>query len=389
MNTPDLSLYLHIPFCTTKCTYCAFNTYTHMEALITPFVEALIAEVELVAQYSPYPRLHTVFFGGGTPTLLNVEQFERILTAIHRCFMLTDDAEITTEANPNDLDEAYLRGLCALGINRVSIGMQSSNPNELKLFARRHDHEVVLRVMPQVRAAGVDNVNLDLIYGVPQQTLSTWRATLESTIRLAPEHVSLYALTLEEGTPLRDWVAEGRLPTPDDDLAADMYDLATELLEAAGYVQYEISNWSRPGYACRHNLQYWRNLPYVGVGPGAHGYAGGVRYATLLSPQRYIRAMRDGAGQAYVFPRTPATVDEVEVDRISEISETLIMGLRLTQEGISRAAFRERFGVDLVAYHHDIISRYQQHGLLTVDDARVRLTQQGRLLSNMILRELV
>jgi oxygen-independent coproporphyrinogen III oxidase len=244
-----LSIYVHIPFCTTKCTYCAFNTFINLEHLVEPFVDALIREIKIVAHGRglTHKGVHTIFFGGGTPTLLTPHQFERILRALHDGFDVLAGAEITTEANPNDLDYGYLAALRGLGINRLSIGMQSANPDELKLFARRHDHEVVTRIMPEVRRAGFDNVNLDLMYGTPYQTLDSWRHTLDETIRFAPEHVSLYALGLEDGTPLKDWVESGRVEAPDDDLAADMYDLATEKLAAAGYAQYEISNWSMPG----------------------------------------------------------------------------------------------------------------------------------------------
>jgi oxygen-independent coproporphyrinogen-3 oxidase len=385
------SIYLHIPFCTTKCTYCAFNTYINLEHIIAPFVDALSQEIEIVAQGhdSTQGQVHTVFFGGGTPTLLTAEQFGQILAVIRREFDVLPDAEITSEANPNDLDYAYLMGLRAVGINRLSIGMQSANPDELKLFARRHDHEVVTRIMPEVRRAGFDNVNLDLMYGTPYQTLDSWRHTLEATIGFDPEHVSLYALGLEDGTPLKEWVESGRVATPDDDLAADMYDLATTLLAEAGYAQYEISNWAKPGYECRHNLQYWRNDDYIGVGPGAHGWAGGVRYATLLGPLQYIRAMQAHDGTAYAYPRTPATVDEVQVERADEIAETLIMWLRLTREGVDRALFRQRFGIDLVDYHAEVMQRFSTRGLLEITPERVRLTAQGRLLSNMVFRELV
>lgn len=389
-NTP-VALYLHIPFCTTKCTYCAFNTYIHLEALIEPFVEALTAEIRLVAaaEQNPTQRVTSIFFGGGTPTLLTLPQFERIFEAIHSSFAVDADAEITTEANPNDLDYEYLVRLRGLGFNRISIGMQSANPTELKLFARRHDHEKVIEVMPQARRAGFDNINLDLIYGTPYQTLATWRETLDETLKLSPEHISLYALGLEEGTPLQEWVEVGRVPTPDDDLAADMYDLATQMLGQAGYAQYEISNWSKPDFECRHNLQYWRNLPYLGLGPGAHGYAGGVRYATLLAPMQYIKTMRERAHESFIYPRTPATVDEVMVSREDEIAETLIMGLRLTQRGIVRGEFVQRFGVDLTDYHRSVIDQFTARGLLHVDDERVRLTAEGRMLSNLVFRELV
>lgn len=387
MSLP-VSIYLHIPFCRTKCTYCAFNTYTNLDGLVEPFVQALVREIQMVGRSQPGQTAHTVFYGGGTPSQLTPEQISRTLDAVRANFHLTNDAEISLEANPNDLSQIYLEQLRDAGINRLSIGMQSAVETELVLFARRHDNDQVVRAVSAARAAGFDNLNLDLIYGIPHQTLAGWEYTLAQMLALRPDHISLYALGLEDGTPMQEWVARGRLPAPDDDLAADMYDLATEKLADAGYEQYEISNWCRPGRMCRHNLQYWRNLPYVGCGPGAHGYAGGVRYSTLLSPQRYVMAMQENGG-AYEFPRTPATLEAVVVDRDAEIAETLIMGLRLTQEGISRPVFLERFGVDLVDLYQEIIGKYTDHGLLRVERDRVAITQRGRLLSNMIFRDLV
>jgi oxygen-independent coproporphyrinogen III oxidase len=383
------SLYLHIPFCTTKCTYCAFNTYINLETLIPAFVDALCAEIRTVARAQPVTPLWSIFFGGGTPSLLTIPQFEQIFATIHENFAVSPDAEITIEANPNDLSYEYLVGLRSVGINRLSLGMQSAVESELKLFARRHDHTVVKTIWPEIRRAGFDNVSLDLIYGTPNQTLASWRITLDAMLALAPEHISLYALGLEDGTPLKDWVEQGRVATPDDDLAADMYELATDLLAEHGYHQYEISNWSKPGRESRHNLQYWRNWPYIGVGPGAHGFAGGVRYATILAPQRYIAAIQSNVDAAYNFPRTPATVDEIEVDSDAEIAETLIMSLRLIREGVSLTDFESRFGRSLHSIHGDTIAKYTSHGLLEESDGRLRLTRRGRLLSNMIFRELV
>lgn len=383
------SLYLHIPFCTTKCTYCAFNTYINLETLIPAFVDAICAELRIVARAQPETPLWSIFFGGGTPSLLTVAQFAQIFAAVRDNFVVSSDAEITIEANPNDLSYDYLVALRHIGINRLSLGMQSAVESELKLFARRHDHTVVKAVWPDIRRAGFDNVSLDLIYGTPYQTLESWGTTLDATIGFAPEHISLYALGLEDGTPLKDWVEQGRIATPDDDLAADMYESATDRLAAHGYRQYEISNWSKPGRESRHNLQYWRNWPYIGVGPGAHGFAGGVRYATILSPQRYITTMQSGADTSYPFPRTPATVDEVAVDLDNEIAETLIMSLRLIEEGVSLAHFESRFGRSLQSIHGDTIAKYTTHGLLEEADGRLHLTRRGRLLSNMIFRELV
>lgn len=347
-----------------------------------------MTEIRLVARHNPYATVGTVFFGGGTPSLLTPQQFERILKAVYTHFALDKNAELSLEANPNDLNHNYLSALRGLGFNRLSIGMQSAVDAELRLFHRRHDADSLFQVMADARSAGFNNVNLDLIYGAPHQSLEHWRTSVQRAIVLKPEHISLYALGLEDGTPLKSWVEAGHLPAPDDDLSADMYDLATDLLGQAGYEQYEISNWSKPGYTCRHNLQYWYNFPYAGLGPGAHGYAGGVRYANLLIPQKYIDLLRSDTGE-HPFPLTPVTVDSVVVDQRNEISETLIMGLRLTQEGIQRQLFRERFGIDLVDLHRPIIEKYTKFGLLVVDDVRVRLTQRGRLLSNMVFRELV
>jgi oxygen-independent coproporphyrinogen-3 oxidase len=383
-----LSLYLHIPFCQTKCTYCAFNTYTNLNALIEPFVEALIREVEIVAGSKSNATLGTIFFGGGTPSLLNPRQIESILKSIYRCFVVLPDAEISLEANPNDLDYSYLAELRVLGINRLSIGMQTAHGNELVLFARRHSNDMVVRAVTAARRAGFDNLNLDLIYGFPHQTLGSWESSLCQMLALRPEHTSLYALGLEAGTPMAAWVARGRLPCPDDDLTADMYELATTVLARAGYSQYEISNWSRPGYTSRHNLQYWRNLPYIGLGPGAHGFADGIRYSTLLAPQRYIKVMESESSH-HDFPCTPATEHAVMVDRAGEIAETLMMGLRLTQEGIRRRTFFQRFGVDVLELHAPLIERFVGYELLYVDDEVIRLTQRGRLLSNVVFRELI
>ncbi len=389
MSTPvPHAIYIHVPFCTTKCTYCAFNTYTNLESLVQPFTEAVARELLSVSLSQPQTPVHTVFFGGGTPSLLTAAQFDPILGAIRHNYILQPDAEISLEANPNDITRPYLEGLRAVGLNRISIGMQSAIDSELQMFARRHDNDAVVHAVTAARQAGFDNLNLDLIYGIPHQTLANWEQSLSQAIALQPEHVSLYALGLEEGTPMAAWVDRGRLPTPDDDLAADMYERATDMLGAAGYVQYEISNWAKPGYECRHNLQYWTNDPYIGVGPGAHGFAGGVRYSTLLSPQRYIKSLL-GEPEPYAFPRTAATDQAVVLDQEAEIAETLIMSLRLTERGVPRAEFAQRFGIDLVDLHRTVIEKYTAQGLLEVDPQRVRITERGRLLCNLVFRELV
>lgn len=383
-----LSLYLHIPFCRSKCTYCAFNTYTRLEHLIEPFVAALITELRSCADGAADSQVHTIFFGGGTPSLLQPWQLAEILDAIHSSFSVKGNAEISLEANPNDLNEAWLHAIRSAGINRLSLGVQSTLARELRLFARRHDSDEVARAVSDARLAGFDDLNLDLIYGIPEQSLSDWAHTLEQVLLLRPEHLSLYALSLEAGTPLREWVERGQVAAPDDDLAAEQYELASERLAEAGYEQYEISNWCLPGHTCRHNLQYWRNLAWLGLGPGAHGHAAGIRTRTLLSPQRYLQVCSSGMVPK-CYPRTMATDEYNVLTRPDKISDTLIMGLRLTEEGIHRATFRERFGEDLLDIHGPVLRGHEARGLLEIDRHRVRLSQAGRLLANVVLRDLV
>ncbi len=388
----SLSAYLHIPFCAFKCSYCAFNTYTHIEHLIPRFVEALCLEIAVVGNQRPHQCLWTIFFGGGTPSLLSPQQFEQILETLDRHFDVQPNAEVTLEANPADLrigGVVYLAALRALGINRISLGMQSANANELKLFHRRHDNDDVAGAVRSARAAGFDNLNLDLIYGAPHQTIDSWKNTLEQAVALQPEHLSLYALGIEDGTPMKAWVERGHLPAPDDDLTADMYELATDVLAEAGYIQYEISNWAKPGRECRHNLQYWRNWQYLAFGPGAHGFAGGVRYAVTRSPHWYIKAMMQPASTMLPYPRSPAVDQAVEVTREDEIAETLIMNLRLLREGMSLSEFAARFGASLMSLHGDHFRRAESLGLIEIAPDYVRLTRAGRLLSNQVFQGLV
>ena len=359
-----------------------------MEALIPEFVNAIIDEIFIIAKCAAAFSVHTVYFGGGTPSLLTPDQVKRILNTVYECFNVADQPEISFEANPNDLSKPYLTKLKAAGINRLSIGMQSARESELEMFARRHSFQEVCTAFQSAREVGFDDINLDLIYGSPNQSLQDWEHSLHRALNLEPDHVSLYALILEEQTPLANWVLDGAVPTPDDDIAADMYDLASERLDAAGYAQYEISNWAQPGYECQHNLQYWRNHPYLGFGPGAHGYAGGIRYDTVLSIREYVQAMKSSLGR-FQFPLTPTTKDWSAVSREDEIAETLMTNLRLTQEGLSRPVFANQFGVDVLDYYGERLVKFQDLGLLEITSEHVVLTQQGRLVSNLIFRELV
>lgn len=388
-DSASLSLYIHVPFCATKCSYCAFNTYVQMEDLVPAYIDALCREIAGVGAAAGRPPAHTIFFGGGTPSLLLPDQIERVLRSLDAAFAVDPDAEITLEANPNDLTLPYLKMLRAAGINRLSIGMQSAATADLRLFERRHDMAAVVDSVQAARTAGFERLNLDLIFGAPGQTLESWRTTLDTALDLNPDHFSLYALSLEAGTPLRAAVETGHTPALDDDLAADMYEFASETLETSGYQQYEISNWARPGQESRHNIQYWLNAAYLGFGPGAHGFAGGVRYSVVLSPQRYVKLLTQTGDEPWSYPLSPAAAESTQVDRSQEISETLIMGLRLIGRGIDRSAFEARFGQDLLNLHGDAIQRFVELGLLEVSATNVMLTSRGRLLSNTVLREFV
>jgi oxygen-independent coproporphyrinogen-3 oxidase len=360
-----------------------------MDAIIPEFVAAFIKELAYPALSQPQMPVHTIFLGGGTPSLLTPEQYQQIFAAIHEHYAVAPAAEISLEANPNDLSLDYLAGLRAAGFNRLSIGMQSAIEQELRLYNRRHDGAMVAAAVDMAKAAGFNNISLDLIYGTPHQTLPDWEMTLATAIGYQPQHISLYGLELKGGTPLTKDVKMGKLPQPDDDLAADMYDMATEKLAQAGFEQYEISNWCLPGFAAQHNLQYWHNLPYLGFGPGAHGYAGGCRTIVMRLPQRYIAALQDQNEKKIIFPRTPATSKITRVTREADIAETIMMGLRLTKEGIQRAVFAARFGVDMLDLHRPTIEKFVNYGLLEVTPNLIRLTQAGRLVSNAVIREMI
>lgn len=386
---PLHSLYLHIPFCRHRCAYCDFNTYAGQEASIPAYVDALCRELEFTAKNAPEKlALHTIFFGGGTPSLLSPRQFASILKTISYHFDLANP-EITIEANPGTVSLDDLRDLRSLGINRISFGVQSANPAELRMLERAHSYFDVINAVTWARKAGFENLNLDLIYGLPLQSLDDWSATVKLILGLAPEHLSLYALTLEHGTPFGRWSSRGLMPFPDPDLAADMYEWAGETLEAAGYTQYEISNWAKPERECRHNLQYWRGLPYLAAGAGAHGYANGYRYSNVLRIKTYIERLNtdngsppDGDRLSAVFPLTPATVNHHRQTLQDDMGEFMMTGLRLTREGISAETFRARFGRELADVFGNEVEDLVRLGLLAWQVERLCLTRRGRLLGN-------
>lgn len=424
------SIYLHIPFCKHRCAYCDFNTYAGQENLIPAYVDALIREIEGVGESanqrggdSPnhlitYSPIHSIFFGGGTPSLLSAPQFDSILRALRSAFALTADAEISIEANPGTLNFQKLEDLRKAGINRISLGVQSANTEELRMLERIHDFFTVIQSVADARKAGFDNLNLDLIYGLPEQTLASWKNTLSRVIDLQPEHISAYALTLEHGTPFGKWSSKGLLPIPDPDLAAEMYEYAEEFLEANGYVHYEISNWAKKdkdegrkmkdessakkssfilhnsSFVCRHNLQYWRSLPYLGFGAGAHGYVNGYRCSNVLRIKTYIDRLSNSHPSMFnQFPLTPVTVNHHKQSQRDEISDYMINNLRLTQAGVAESDFRARFGVGLLDVYQKEIGELIRLGLLEKKISEVseifRLTKRGRLLGNQVFVKFV
>ena len=280
------SLYVHVPFCRSKCAYCDFNSYAGQEGLIPAYVDALLREAAAWSEAAE--TLDTVYLGGGTPSLLPLSQMERLMTGLHGSFTFAADAEVSLEANPESVDLPNLRGLRELGFNRLSIGVQSFDDRELRFLGRVHDTATAEAAYAAARQAGFANVSLDLIFGLPGQRPAQWRRSLEKALTLEPEHLSLYALTVEEETPLATRIAAGESRAPDEDAQAEMYAWSEEALALAGYEHYEISNWARPGRRCRHNLTYWQSDPYLGLGAGAHSYLGGCRFANEMRPDRYI-----------------------------------------------------------------------------------------------------
>ena len=390
---PGIGLYLHIPFCQTKCPYCDFNTYQGIEEQMDGFMAALAGELELWGAALGHPPAATLFFGGGTPSYLPDGAIGRLLDSARRAFAVSDEAEITVEANPGDLTAARCESLLRQGVNRLSIGVQSMDNALLQLLGRRHTAAQAAAALGDARRAGFANINLDLMYGLPQQTLAQWRETLTAVRALAPEHLSLYALTLEEGTPMHRWAAAGKIPLPDPDLAADMYQQSRETLAAGGYQHYEISNWAQPQRECAHNLVYWRNGPYLGVGPGAHSHLGDYRFWTQRPPRAYAAAVEqwrhavDANPWAQLGERELRQARPVEgweyIDRPTAAAETMFLGLRLL-DGLELGAASIVAGDDLAQTYAAEIAELRRLGLLQRQGTTLRLAEPAYLLANQV-----
>ncbi len=382
----SISFYVHIPFCRKKCHYCDFNSYAGLEHLFRPYVEAVVREISWLARFPEPEEGESLYLGGGTPSLLPVELIGRILERIKEEFGLLPGAEVTLEANPGTVNRLYLEALLEKGVNRLSLGAQSFHQDELALLGRIHGPREIEQAFREAREAGFRNINLDLIYGLPGQSLVRWRASLEKALELGPEHLSLYALSLDESTPLAQRIASGELPPPDEDLAAEMYCLAEEMLEEAGYEHYEISNWAKPGFASRHNTRYWLNLPYLGFGAGACSFRWGMRWCNIPNPEEYIRSL--SSPEFTGFP-SPAAREVEQITPRIEMAETVILGLRLVKEGLSFERFRRRFGRDLREVYGPQIREMVEAGLLEEDRERIRLSPRGRLLGNEVFQQFV
>lgn len=394
-----VSLYLHIPFCHAKCHYCDFNSYAGMLGLREEYVDALRDEILLAGRRARLAngaprRCRTVFFGGGTPSLLTPEQVAALLAATREAFDLDEDAEVTLEANPGALEYSRLDAVRAAGVNRLSMGAQSFDPALLQWMGRIHTPEEIVTAVHAARAAGFTNLSLDFIFALPGQSQATWMDTLERAIAIAPDHLSLYNLIVEEGTPLYAWVRRGAVREVDEDTAADMYEAAQERLARAGYLQYEISNWARPGHACAHNLTYWRNLPWIGLGAGGASFYAGARFTEARPIRGYIARVREalaaeeatGAAED-ALPAAAITTRE-EISQALGMAETAMLGLRLT-EGVNLAVFAARYGHGFWETYGERLAEYRALELIEEDSGWARLTPRGRMVGNEIFARLL
>jgi len=370
-------LYVHIPFCLKKCCYCDFVSYPYDEEKARAYCAALVREIGLYG--AERLEVASVFFGGGTPTCLPARNLAAVMEEINRFFNLSREIEVTVEANPGTVDPAGLRALRAAGANRLSLGVQAGQDRLLNALGRAHTAAEAVEAVQMARAAGFDNLNIDLIFGVPGQTMNDWRQTLKLVVDFEPEHLAAYNLQIEDGTPLKRAVAQGKVTPCPEDLELAMYREAMEFFAANGFIHYEISNFARPGRESIHNLGYWLNHPYLGVGAGSHSYLGGCRFANLTDLSSYIERL--GKGELPVACREailPAT----------ERAETVFLGLRLIQ-GLDLQAFYQRFGRPVEEIYRNEISRLTKMGLLEYRGRFLRLTPTGLPLANEVFKAFV
>ncbi len=367
-----LSLYIHSPFCRKRCAYCSFVSYAGRESDIPAYTEALKTEIAL--RRIPGAEIKTLYFGGGTPSLIPANNLLDILTTIKEYYTLPEGAEITLEANPGTVDPEYFKALRASGVNRLSLGVQSLDDAELALLGRMHSSDAALEAIDQAKKAGFDNISADFIYGIPGRTPGIWEAMLRKIVELGVQHISLYGLTLEEDTPMFERVKRGEIAAPNQDATASEYETAEEILADYGYRQYEISNWSLPGFESRHNLACWERMPYLGLGVAAHSFVDSRRIANTSDLDEYLGCLKAGG--------LPTQTVEI-IDGPGALSEALFLGLRLNR-GVAAGDIQSQFGIDLYSRFSDEINELVSLGLLESNGASIKLTPRGRLLGNEV-----
>ena len=373
-----LGLYVHIPFCATRCGYCDFNTYAGLEKLMPAYVQAVETELELRARHTQ-AEVGTIYFGGGTPSHAPDELLRRIFSGILSRFQAGAGAEITVEMNPDDACSAKLRAMREMGANRLSIGCQAFDDETLRFLERRHTAEQAARCVELAREAGFENIGLDLMYAIPGQTMQSWQETLEAAFELGPQHLSVYALTFEPGTPFWHRMKRGEISPAEDESELAMMEAAQRFLESHGYERYEISNYALPGRRCAHTLGCWRGEEYLGLGAGAHSFVGGVRWRNARGPADYIRMLEQGA--------LPVEAAE-RLDQASGLEEALLMGLRV-REGVDTEKMLARFGRDPAKVYRKAIEELSDLGYIECRDGGLRLTAEGWRVANAVLARLV
>jgi oxygen-independent coproporphyrinogen-3 oxidase len=372
-----LGIYVHIPFCRRKCSYCDFNAYSGLGELVDSYVVAVCKEIANSVDFGKH--VSTIFFGGGTPTFLTGSQISHILGVIRENFEVDTQAEISSEANPTNSDASKFKQMKSAGFNRISIGVQSFDNSILKLIDREHSGTEAENAVHAARRAGFANVSIDLMFGLPTQSLEEWEGTLDRAIELKTQHLSTYALTIEPGTRFERLHKGGKLRLPDDETELAMYERSIEKLQSAGFEHYEVSNFARPNHRSKHNMIYWRNEEYLGFGSGAVSYRHGVRWTNERHPQKYISCLELNA---------PIVADSEELDLAGRISETLIQGLRL-REGVSLSCIASRFNTDLRSLFRDPLAKLQGNRLVELNGDSLRLSHRGLLMANDVFVELL
>jgi oxygen-independent coproporphyrinogen-3 oxidase len=380
----NLGLYLHVPFCLRKCPYCSFYSLAGRTDLHDRYTQAISTQLRSFSEeYCDQSRpLTSIFFGGGTPTLLPPETLSRLLAECLAQFSCADEAEISIEVNPATVDAAGLHVLRRAGFNRLSIGVQSLNDGELRQLGRPHSVADAVQTLQVARAAGFDNINLDLMYGLPEQKLYTWQDTIDHALDLQPEHLSIYELTIEDGTPFAQQQKQGRFSLPDEDTVLLMLEKTQQALKQAGFDRYEISNYAQPGYQCRHNINYWQNGEYIGLGAGAVAFLNGTRYTAIADADQFCKRLECLSNGQDVW------AEKEKLDRDAAFRETVIMGLRMTV-GLSLLELTDRFDMKSEMYYGETLHRLIRQGMLQIVHDRLQLTAQGLLLANTVMAELV